>query len=82
MQIHLNLTHQHAKKQHYGKAKQPYSIRIAGPPSLNSANDAFLNPALTSSLSIPTSFVQIHVEAYIFTLHTLAVTHLPISNWE
>jgi hypothetical protein len=47
-----------------------YSIRIAGPSSLNSANDAFLNPAFTSSFSIPTSFVQIHVDAYMFTLRT------------
>lgn len=45
-----------------------YSILIAGPSSLNSANDAFLALALLSSPSSPASFVQIHVEAYIFTL--------------
>ena len=55
------------------EAEQPYSMRIAGPSSFNSANDVFLKCALTSSDSIPTSFVQIHVEAYILTLHpTLA----------
>jgi len=50
-----------------------YSIRIAGPSSFNSANDVFLKCVLTCSDSIPTSFVQIHVEAYMLTLHpTLA----------
>jgi hypothetical protein len=63
---------QHSKKQEC-RNKQPclaqiYSMRIAGPSSLNSAKDAFLVPALVSSKSSPTSFVQIHVEAYIFTL--------------
>lgn len=43
-------------------------MRIAGASSLNSASDAFLAPALASSISMPTSFVQIQVEAYMFTL--------------
>jgi hypothetical protein len=47
-----------------------YSIRIAGPSSLNSAKLVFL--PLFSSPSIPTSLVHIHVLAYIFTLRLSA----------
>jgi hypothetical protein len=56
------------------EAHHPYSIRIAGPSRFSSANDVFLNPALISSLSMPTSFVQIHVEAYMFTLRLVSTT--------
>lgn len=57
------------------------STRIAGASSFNSANDAFLDPALglPSSLWSSTSFVQIHVDAYMFTLehqHCISILDL------
>lgn len=52
------------------KKHQSYSTRIAGPPSFNSANDTFLACAFPSSGTRPTSFVQIHVDAYMLTLPT------------
>jgi hypothetical protein len=57
------------------KQARRYSIRIAGASSFNSAKLAFLDPTLSSSRSIPTSFVQIHVDAYIFTLSTISNHH-------
>jgi hypothetical protein len=58
------------------KSATSYSIRIAGPSSLSSAKLVFLPPFSPSS---PTSFVHIHVDAYIFTLctHTLAPLSTP-----
>jgi hypothetical protein len=65
---------QHVKKYHRRSASPSYSIRMAGPSRFSSANDVFLDPALTSSFSIPTSFVQIHVDAYMFTLFPISAS--------
>jgi hypothetical protein len=47
-------------------------MRIAGPSSIISAKEAFLEPTSAPSISMSTSFVHIQVEAYMFTLDLLA----------